>query len=219
MRADDDADFGVSWLMSMFHADWTDHGPSAVAAVEYHLWDGLDAALVSSVLRDALLLRLPSATIEVLWSAGTTVGPSFFSGGRTGVASGTGWMRTLAGLCESWLSRHARADLPDPAAVPVPAEWDGTDLADAVLSEIGSASFVPEEAGHALAECVRHCTPDLAFRLLLQAMAESGTGCGAALTPEQYARLKSIGSALHHGEFVVSGVRHLVSDGWADSFG
>lgn len=67
--------------------------------------------------------------------------------------------------------------------------------------------------------CVRHCTPDLAFRLLLRAMAETGAWSGAALTPDHYARLESLGSALHYGEFVVSGVRHLVSDGWAVSFG
>jgi hypothetical protein len=31
-----------------------------------------------------------------------------------------------------------------------------------------------------------------------------------SLTQEQYARLEAIGSALHHGEFVVDSVRYLV---------
>ncbi|MFF4693786.1 hypothetical protein [Streptomyces sp. NPDC001307] len=31
-----------------------------------------------------------------------------------------------------------------------------------------------------------------------------------SLTPEEYARLEIIGSALHHGEFVVDSVRYLV---------
>ncbi|ELP71061.1 hypothetical protein ACKI1I_40300 [Streptomyces turgidiscabies] len=61
-----------------------------------------------------------------------------------------------------------------------------------------------------LAEYVRHCTPDLAFRLVLRATAQIGTASGGALSPERYARLAALGSALHYGEFVVSEVRHPV---------
>lgn len=207
MRSADESDFGVTWLMSMFHEDWSHHGPTAADAVGYHLWDELDPESVLAVRRDArLLLRLPSETIEALWLAGTAVGPSFFSGGRTGVTSGTRWMETLTGLCDAWLTRHAQAAVP----TAVPAEWDGAELADVVLTEINEDRVVPERVGQALAECVRHCTPDLAFRLLLRAMAQIGTGPGATLSPEHYARLAALGSALHYGEFVVSEVQHLV---------
>ncbi|MFE2218292.1 hypothetical protein ACFW93_41030 [Streptomyces canus] len=208
VRSIDGSDFGVTWLMSMFHADWTHHGPTAAEAVGYHLWDDLDPESVVAVRRDAaLLLRLPAATIEVLWRAGTEAGPSFFSEGRTGAISGTRWMETLTGLCDSWLSRHAGAD----AAAAVPAEWDGVELADTVLAEISAADFLPDEVGRALTECVRRCTPDLAFRLLLRAMQQIGSASGAALSPEHYARLAALGSALRYGEFVVSEVQHLVA--------
>ncbi|MFI6442441.1 hypothetical protein [Streptomyces sp. NPDC050759] len=47
--------------------------------------------------------------------------------------------------------------------------------------------------------------------LLLRAMQQIGTTSGAALSPEHYARLAALGSALRYGEFVVSEVRHLVA--------
>ncbi|MER6284352.1 hypothetical protein [Streptomyces sviceus] len=207
MRSADGSDFGVTWLMSTFHADWTHHGPTAVEAVEYHLWDELEPDAVVAVRRDAaLLLRLSSATIEVLWLAGTEAGPSFFSGGRTGVTSGAQWAQTLTGLCDNWLSRHAGVD----EAVAVPTEWDGAELADTVLAEIEAAEFLPDEVGRALTECVHRCTPDLAFRLLLRAMQQTGTASSAELSPEHYARLAALGAAMRYGEFVVSEVQHLV---------
>ena len=210
-RSADESDFGVTWLMGMFHEDWSHHGPTAADAAGYHLWDELDPGSVLAVRRDArLLLRLPSETIEVLWSAGTAVGPSFFSGERTGVTSGTQWMETLTGLCDAWLTRHAQATAPASAPASVPAEWDGVELADAVLAEIGADRVVPEQVRRALAECVRRCTPDLAFRLLLRAMAQIGAASGTTLSSEDYARLAALGAALHYGEFVVSEVRHLV---------
>lgn len=208
MRSADESDFGLTWLMGMFHEDWTHHGPTAAEAVGYHLWDELDPRSVLAVRRDArLLLRLPSEAIEALWLAGTAVGPSFFSsGGRAGVTSGTRWMETLVGLCDAWLSRHAQAAAPDA----VPAGGDGTELADAVLAEIRETRFLADEVAHALTECVRHCTPDLAFRLLLRAMAPTGTAAGAVLSPEHYARLAALASVMEYGEFVVSDVDHLV---------
>ncbi|MFF4633737.1 hypothetical protein [Streptomyces griseorubiginosus] len=206
MRSIGDPDFGVSWLMSMFHADWTHNGRTAAEAVDYHFWDQLDRDNVLAVRRDALLLsRLPSETIEVLWLAGTANGLSFFDGHRSGVTSGRQWMETITGRCDTWLSRHVGT-----GELVVPAEWDGVELADAVLSEIEAAAFVPDDVTRALTECTRHCTPDLAFRLLLRAMGEIGTVSRATLLPEHYARLEALGSALHYGEFVVSEVRHLV---------
>ncbi len=69
---------------------------------------------------------------------------------------------------------------------------------------------MPDAVRRNLAECARHCTSDLALRLLLRAMVQAGTGRDAALPPEHYARLEELGSALHYGEFIVSEVRHLV---------
>ncbi|MFJ8786511.1 hypothetical protein [Streptomyces sp. NPDC102476] len=116
-------------------------------------------------------------------------------------------METLTGLCDSWLSRHAGVEV----AAAVPAEWDGVELADTVRAEISAADFLPDEVAHALTECVSNCTPDLAFRLLLRAMEEIGTVVGAVLSPEHYARLAALGSALRYGEFVVPQAQHLVA--------
>ncbi|MFF7282211.1 hypothetical protein [Streptomyces griseorubiginosus] len=115
-------------------------------------------------------------------------------------------METLIGLCDTWLSRHARTGEP----VNAPTERDGPEPADAVLAEIAAAAFVPDDVRRALTECVRRCTPDLGFRLLLRAMQQIGTASGATLAPEHYARLAALGSALRYCEFVVSEVRHLV---------
>ncbi|MFD3586442.1 hypothetical protein [Streptomyces sp. NPDC058683] len=211
MHRTDEFDFGVTWLMSQFHEDWSHNGPTAVAAAEYHLWDELAPDAVLAVRHDArLLLRLPSATIEALWQAGTATGPAFFSGGPTGLTSGAQWMETLVALCDAWLARNAVDGVhPSTAA----GAGDGEELADAVLAEIAEARFVPDTVRRDLAECARQCTPDLAFRLLLRAMVQAGTGSGAELSPERYARLERLGSALHYGEFVVSEVRHLVTGG------
>lgn len=209
MQRTDESDFGVTWLMSMFHQDWSHHGPTAAAAVQYHFWEGLDQESVLAVRQDARLLQsLPSDTIEALWQAGTATGPEFFSGGRTGVTSGAQWMETLIGLCDVWLStkRHVRP-LDGPTGV-----QDGADVADEVLAEIRQARLVPDTIRHALVECARRCTPDLAFRLLLRAVSEAGTETQATLSPEQYARLENLGSALHYGEFVVESVRYLVAE-------
>ncbi|ELP71076.1 hypothetical protein ACKI1I_40305 [Streptomyces turgidiscabies] len=113
MRGADEADFGVTWLTGMFHEDGSQHGPTAADTAGYHLWDELDPESVLAVRSDTrLLLRLPSETIEALWLAGTADGPSFFSGGRTGVTLGTRWMETLTELCDAWLTRHAQAAVP-----------------------------------------------------------------------------------------------------------
>lgn len=65
----------------------------------------------------------------------------------------------------------------------------------------------------ALTECAYRCTPDLAFRLLLQALANKDStspGGYARLNREQYARFDAIGAALRYGEYVVTDVEHLV---------
>ena len=208
MQRTDEFDFGVTWLMSQFHEDWSHNGPTAVAAAEYHLWDELAPGAVLAVRDDARLLRrLPSATIEALWQAGTATGPAFFSGSPTGVTSGGQWMETLIALCDDWLARNV-GDSDHPSTTHGNSEDE--ELADAVLAEIAEARFVPDAVRRDLASCARQCTPDLAFRLLLRAMAEADTGRGGTLSPEHYARLEELGAALHYGEFLVSEVRHLV---------
>ncbi|QIY96245.1 hypothetical protein HEP87_22265 [Streptomyces sp. S1D4-11] len=208
MQRIDEFDFGVTWLMSMFHQDWSHHGPTAAEAVQYHLWEGLDQESVLALRRDARLLQsVHSETVEALWQAGTATGPDFFSGGRTGVTSGAQWVEQLIALCDAWLSAKQQAR---PLTGSIDAQ-DGADVAEAVLDEIGRARFVPDDIRLALAECARRCTPDLAFRLLLRAMIEAGAQSHASLTTQQYARLETLGSALHYGEFVVSEVKHLVA--------
>ena len=69
------------------------------------------------------------------------------------------------------------------------------------------------EVADALAECVRRCTPDLAFRLLLQVRPTRSASLSPGylyLSAEQYAGLEALGKAFHYGEYVVSAIEHLV---------
>ncbi|MGV9561993.1 hypothetical protein [Streptomyces sp. NPDC003480] len=203
-----ESDFGLTWLMSMFHYDWTHNGETGAEAVRYHLGAELDPEEVLCLRRDAQLLldRLDPGTIETLWQAGTYPEGTFCDP-RRGFTSGDEWMATIIRLCDAWLSgkRNIRplsgADTED-----------GAKVADTVLAEIGQARFLPDGIRHALDECVRCCTPDLAFRLLLRAIPGSVKGFELPLSPEQYARLEKLGSALHYGPYVVSEVKHLVTD-------
>ncbi|MHB9861345.1 hypothetical protein [Streptomyces sp. YIM S03343] len=117
-------------------------------------------------------------------------------------------METIIGLCDAWLAGKQNIR----PLTGADAE-DGADVMEAVLAEIGQARFLPDQVRQALAECARRCTPDLAFRLLLRAIPESVKGFELPLTPEQYARLQGLGAALCYGEYVVSDVKHLVTDG------
>jgi hypothetical protein len=84
---------------------------------------------------------------------------------------------------------------------------DGWGCRDAVVAEIERAEFLAVEVREALVDCARHCTPDLAFRVLLRAVVNAP---GGSLSPEQYTRMETIGSALHYGEFVVDSAEFLV---------
>lgn len=86
---------------------------------------------------------------------------------------------------------------------------DGLAHRDAVVAEIEQLGFLTAEVRSALVDCARHCTPDLALRVLLRVLRNAP---GAALPEDLYRRLEDIGSALHYGEFVVTGVEYLVAD-------
>ncbi|MEV6114878.1 hypothetical protein AB0L59_20765 [Streptomyces sp. NPDC052109] len=191
-------DFGVTWVMGFFHQDWYHDGPTAADVVAKNLAD-LDAEYVLAVRRDArtLLDGLPSETLEVLWDAGADYMPGFER-----IGGGAEWTRTVVDLCDARLS--AKADVRPLAGADTE---DGAAQLDAVLAEIEEARFLAVDVRAALVECARRCTPELAFRLLLRAMMVAR---GGSLTPEQYGRLETIGSALHHGEFVVDSVQYLV---------
>ncbi|MFE2419507.1 hypothetical protein [Streptomyces hokutonensis] len=194
-------DFGVSWVMGFFHQDATHCGDTAAEIVANHLagWSG-EAAL--AVRRDARTLgNLPSRTLEVLWNAGAEYLPSF----EKRLGSGAQWTRAVVGLCNARLSAEtgvrplAGADTED-----------GEACLDAVVAEIEAARFLTAEVRAALVDCARHCTPELAFRVLLRA-----TVCAArdaSLSPDQYRRLEAVGSALQYGEYVVDNVRFLVEE-------
>ncbi|MER6121996.1 contact-dependent growth inhibition system immunity protein [Streptomyces sp. NPDC001795] len=192
-----DFDFGVSWVMGFFHEDWIHDGDTAADVVAKHLPEHADD-VVQAVRRDArtLLDNLPSETLEVLWTAGAQYMPSFEG------TSGSEWTRTVMDLCDARLS--AKADVSPLAGADTE---DGSAQRDAVIAEIERAEFLAAEVREALVECARHCTPDLAFRILLSTMVNTP---GGSLSPDQYTRMEAIGSALHYGEFVVDSVRFLV---------
>lgn len=116
--------------------------------------------------------------------------------------SGAEWTRTVIGLCDARLA--AKADVRPLAGADVE---DGWACRDAVIAEIERAEFLAAEVREALVDCARHCTPDLAFRVLLRAVVNAP---GGSLSPEQYTRMQTIGSALLYGEFVVEFVDFLV---------
>ncbi|MFB7577273.1 hypothetical protein [Streptomyces sp. NPDC056165] len=192
-------DFGVSRVMASFHQDWIYDGDTAADVVAKHLAESVDEEALA-VRRDARVLGgLPSPTLEVLWEAGSQYMPAFERPG-----GGAEWTRTVAGLCEARLSAHSEVH----ALTGADAE-DGTACLDAVVAEIEEARFLTAEVRSALTDCARHCTPDLAFRVLLRAVM-----CAPepSLSAAQYARMEAIGSALRYGEFVVDSVRYLVQE-------
>ncbi|MHB9861346.1 hypothetical protein [Streptomyces sp. YIM S03343] len=189
--------FGVSWVMSFFHEDWTYDGPTAADVVAKHLAAEVDEEVLA-VRRDAgtLVENLPSETLEVLWTAGSQYMASF---ART---TGAEWTRTVIGLCDARLSGK-----PDVRPLTGIDTEDGWAHRDAVVTEIERMEFLATEVRAALVDCARHCTPDLAFRILLRAVEYTP---GGSLSPDQYTRMETIGAALHYGEFVVDSVKYLV---------
>ncbi|KUO06751.1 contact-dependent growth inhibition system immunity protein [Streptomyces sp. DSM 15324] len=189
--------FGVPWVMGFFHQDWIHDGPTAVDVVAKHLAEESDEEVLA-VRRDAHTLagHLPSETLEVLWTAGAQYMPGFVG------ITGAEWTETVVGLCDARLSER-----PDARPLTGADTEDGWSQREAVVAEIERAGFLAAEVRAALVECARHCTPDLAFRVLLNAVEHAP---GATLSPEQYQGMEAIGTALHYGEFVVDRVRFLV---------
>ncbi|GAX55485.1 hypothetical protein [Streptomyces olivochromogenes] len=184
--------------MSFFHQDGTHDGDTAADIVAKHLLESADE-LALTVRRDArtLLDNLPSETLEVLWTAGAQYMASFEG------TSGAEWTRTVIGLCDARLA--AKAGVRPLAGADVE---DGWGCRDAVIAEIERAEFLAVEVREALVDCARQCTPDLAFRVLLSTIVNDASD--RSLSPEQYARMETIGSALFYGEFVVDSVEFLV---------
>ncbi|NEA49969.1 hypothetical protein [Streptomyces sp. SID10815] len=196
----DPFDFGVTNVMGLFHQDWIYDGDTAADVVAKYLAQSQDEEVLA-VRRDARLLAvLPSATLEVLWEAGSQYMPAFHL-----VGGGAEWTHTVAGLCEARLSAGAEVH----ALTGADAE-EGAACLDAVVAEIEAVRLLPAEVRSALTECARRCSPDLAFRVLLRAVRCASPE--VSLTPAQYARMEAIGSALQYGEFVVDTVEYLVEE-------
>ncbi|MEU6323067.1 hypothetical protein [Streptomyces sp. NPDC047009] len=192
-------DFGVSRVMASFHQDWIHDGATVADVVAKHLAESVDEGALA-VRRDARVLGgLPSPTLEVLWDAGAQYMPGFER-----LGGGAEWTRTVVGLCDARLSANA-----DVYALTGADAEDGTACLDAVVAEIEGAWFLTGEVRSTLTDCARHCTPDVAFRVLLRAIRCAPE---ASLSSEQYTRLEAIGSALRYGEFVVDSVRYLVQE-------
>ncbi|MDG5809047.1 contact-dependent growth inhibition system immunity protein [Streptomyces ossamyceticus] len=192
-------DFGVSWVMGFFHQDWSLEADTAAVLVAKHFPEEADEDVLA-VRRDAraLLDNLSSETLQVLWTAGTEYMPSFER------VTGSEWTRTVIGLCETRLS--AKADVRPLTGADME---DGWTQRDAVVAEIERVEFLDAEVRQALVDCACHCTPDLAFRLLLRAVVSAP---GASVAPDQYERMDAIGSALYYGEFVVEHAKYLVEE-------
>ncbi|MFK8846582.1 hypothetical protein [Streptomyces sp. Ac-502] len=192
-------DFGITRLMSAFHLDWSNYAKSEYEVLEAALGEGADTRDVMSLRHDAALLfdRLPSGVVEELWGAG--IEASGFFGRR--VPSGTQWTGSIIERCDAWLSQResisrGRAD-----------QCDGHDSASAILLEIQGTDHLGTELTSALTQCVRLCTPDLAFRILLRVLLCKGE----AISHEQYEKFQSIGADLGYGEFLISAPEHLVA--------
>ncbi|MGX4691889.1 hypothetical protein [Streptomyces sp. JNUCC 63] len=202
-----DCDFGVTWLMREFRPDYGSSVPASPArTVRGHFVDESDPRAVLAVRRDAqfLLDYLPAHTSEVLWLAGTGLGPGFFSVDTPDTESGKVWMRTIIRECDAWLAGRDVEPL------------SGADLAGSrnrdgrLVDEIGKiVRRLEADVGRAITECAWLCSSELAVRLMLRALAVAG----ASLSPSQYAQLESWGAMFHYGGPVVADVSHLVREG------
>jgi hypothetical protein len=203
--------FGIPWIMSFFHQDWTLDASTAAEAVADQFVEELEPEAVLLVRRDAELLldKLPSDRITVLWQQGVETGEHFFR--RARAMDGAEWMRQVLGLCDAWLSR--RSGTP---ALSGADRYEGRDLADQVLSVVEKFQApLGQDVTDALAKCVHHCTPDLAFRLLLQVLPTKSASLSPEylyLSAEQYAGLEALGKAFHYGQYVVSDIEYLVTE-------
>src|SRR5262245_48884624 len=156
MRRFTEDDFGLTWLMDSFHADWTSYAASEVEVLNLTLTTDIDSRQIACLRRDAgiLVAKLSSDTIERLWESGIEVESLF---GRR-ISTGSQWMEMIVEKCGEWSSRREIAPL---------GEFDrddGFDSTDAILEEF-QAVDIDSKVASALTQCGLHCTPELAFRL------------------------------------------------------
>ena len=201
--------FGIPWVMSFFHQDWTLDASTEAEAVAGQFVEELEPEAVLLVRRDARLLHdvLPAGHVTVLWEGCVEGGGRFFH--RGGPTDGATWMRQLIGLCDVWLAR-----LPDPVTLSEADRYEGRELAGRVRAAVdGFDDVLDRELVRALTECVDRCTPDLAFRLLLRALpirSDSLSPHYLRLSRERYTQLVELGAAFRYGEYVVGDIEYLV---------
>ncbi|MFE9819734.1 hypothetical protein [Streptomyces sp. NPDC005773] len=201
--------FGIPWVMSFFHQDWKLSASTEVEAVSGHFVEELDPESVLLVRRDARLLweGLPAHRITAVWEGCSETGKYFFNRGR--LTDGAELMRQVIEVCDAWLDRR-----PDTVTLSKADRYEGRELTGQVRSVIEEFDdWLGQEMTEALTECVDRCTPDLAFRLLLQALPTTSATLSPHylyLSKEQYARLASLGQEFQYGEYVVSDVEYLV---------
>jgi hypothetical protein len=100
--------FGIPWIMSFFHQDWTLDAATEREAVVNQFVEELEPEAVLLVRRDTRLLLdgLPSERITLLWERGAEGGEYFFRRGR--VTDGAEWMREVIGVCDASVGRTPR---------------------------------------------------------------------------------------------------------------
>lgn len=200
--------FGLPWVASFFHQDWRLDASSEADAVAGQFVEELEPEAVLLVRRDARMLheQLPAERITTLWTGCVESGEDFFL--KSQLTDGAEWVRQVIEVCDAWLLHHPHAVTLSEAD-----RYEGRELDGRVGNIITEfADWFDRDMVQALAECVDRCTPDLAFRLLLQALPEASRAFSPdylELSREQYARLASLGREFRYGEYVVSDVEHL----------
>jgi len=201
--------FGVPWVMSFFHQDWTLDASTEAEAVAGQFVEELEPEAVLLVRRDARLLHdaLPADHVTVLWEGCVEGGERFFHRGR--LTDGATWMWQLIDLCDAWLARR-----PDRVTLSEADRYEGRELVGRVRAAVEEFDGVLDrDVVRALVGCVDRCTPDLAFRLLLRALPIRSDALSPhylRLSTERYTRLEELGRAFRYGKYVVGDIEYLV---------
>lgn len=209
-RYDGATDFGFTDLGQAFHSGWRYDGSDIEVLTGYIT--GNPAWLAESILLDTLRLEaadLPAWQIEALWSVATH---PFHDLRREG-QDGPDWLRRITGLCRDRLHTDGRTT--EESAPPSPyGHLTGVVLDEILLASQGitegslrwPGTYVPGIAP-ALNEVAAKVCPDLAFRLLLRALAK----VGPRISQEQYNRYTALGKHFDYDKHVVGTYDHLMS--------